>query len=167
MIPVRTHTVARAAYERVHAHRSDPKKKEYGALAHKLPGMILENGLAQATGFLLAKGKPEHCALLDDLNAVLRAAEAVDTAEGRGLHRKDLPASGSVTAETTVDAADEGRDGRDLHQNVIESDLRQTMVLTRRSLEASGWIKRYVQGVLRVGATGDPEPGEDHADGRG
>ena len=29
------------------------------------------------------------------------------------------------------------------------------MNLTRRSLEAGAWIKRYVQGVLRVDATGD------------
>ena len=136
MIAVRTHTVAKTAYERVHAHRSDPKKKEYGALAHKLPGMILENGLAQATGFLLAKGKPEHRALLDDLNAVLRSAEILATADGPALHRE-----------------------------VIESDLHRTLVLTRRSLEASGWIKRYVQGVLRVGATGDPESTEDETDG--
>ena len=136
MIAVRTHTVAKTAYERVHTHRSDPKKKEYGALAHKLPGMILENGLAQATGFLLAKGKPEHRALLDDLNAVLRSARILTTADGPALHRE-----------------------------VIESDLHRTLVLTRRSLEASGWIKRYVQGVLRVGATGDPESTEDETDG--
>ena len=47
---------------------------KYGALAHRLPGMLLENGLAQATGFLLAKNNPEHHALLDDLCVVLRAA---------------------------------------------------------------------------------------------
>ena len=135
MIPVRTHAVAGAAYERVEAHHGKPKeyRKAYGALAHKLPGMILQNGLAQATGFLLAKGKSEHQALLEDLNAVLRAA-------------------GAVPATT-----DEGRasDGPALHDRVIRSDLTGTMNLTRRSLEASAWIKRYVQGVLRVDATGD------------
>ena len=134
MIPVRTHAVAGTAYERVDAHRRKPKedRKAYGALAHKLPGMILQNGLAQATGFLLAKGRSEHLALLDDLNAVLRAAA--------------VPA-----------ATDEGRalDGPALHELVIRSDLTGTMILTRRSLEASAWIKRYVQGVLRVDATGD------------
>ena len=135
MIPVRTHAVAEAAYERVDAHRRKPKedRKAYGALAHKLPGMILRNGLAQATGFLLAKGNREHRALLEDLNAVLRAAGAVPatTDEGRAL------------------------DGPALHGRVIRSDLTGTMNLTRRSLEASAWIKRYVQGVLRVDATGD------------
>ena len=128
MTAIRTHAVASAAYERVDSRRNHPRKKEYGALAHKLPGMILQNGLAQATGFLLAKGKPEHLALLDDLNAVLLAP-------------------GSVPTTTT--------DGRALHDLIIQSTLTDAMHLTRRSLEASGWIKRYVQGVLRVDATGD------------
>lgn len=127
MIPVRTHTVAGAAYERVDARRDKPWKKQYGALAHKLPGMILQNGLAQATGFLLAKGKSEHLALLGDLNAVLIAADAVPKTTANG------PA---------------------LHDLIIRSGLTDTMNLTRRSLEASAWIKRYVQGVLRVDATG-------------
>ena len=123
---IRTHQVARVAYECVAALREDQNKKEYGALAHKLPSMILANGLAQATGFLLAKGKSEHHALLNDLNTVLRATGASTATDDQGLH-----------------------------QQIITSDLSQTLILTRRSLEASGWIKRYVQGVLRVNATGD------------
>ena len=126
MTAIRTHVVASAAYERVDSRRNHPRKKEYGALAHKLPGMILQNGLAQATGFLLAK--VEHHALLDDLSAVLRSA-------------------GIVSEATT--------DGRALHDLIIQSTLTEAMNLTRQSLEASGWIKRYVQGVLRVDATGD------------
>ena len=126
MIRLRTHAVARKAYECVAARRDCPEKKKYGALAHGLPGMILENGLAQATGFLLAKGKVEHLALLSDLHAVLRT-------------------SGATTAD----------DGQGLHETIIDSDLQQTLHLTRRSLEASGWLKRYAQGVLRVSATGD------------
>ena len=137
---IRTHAVAREAYARVDEHRNDENanRKKYGALAHKLPSMLLENGLAQATGFLLAKGTSEHLAkgtsehlaLLDDLNAVLRAAGATNTVNGS-----------------------------DLHQTVIESDLNRTMILTRSSLEASGWLKRYVQGVLGVDATGEDTAG--------
>ena len=131
MITVRTHVVARKAYERVNARRSFQERKKYGALAHKLPGMILESGLAQATGFLLAKGKDEHRALLCDLNAVLSA--------------------------TNDDRATNTNDGPELHQAIIESDVDQTLILTRRSLEAGGWLKRYAQGVLGVSATGDDE----------
>lgn len=129
---IRAHQFATAAYECVQARRSVPqdKRKKYGAIAHKLPGMILQNGLAQATGFLLAKGKddPEdhHSWLLDDLSAVLRAARVLE-----------------VPDRTT------------LHRTVIAADLGQTLKLTRSALEASGWLKRYVQGVLRISATGD------------
>ena len=133
---IRTHRVARVAYECVSAHREDQDKKKYGALAHKLPSMILANGLAQATGFLIAKGESEHRALLSDLNAVLCATK---------------------TSTAT--------DGRALHQQVIDSNLSQTLILTRRSLEASGWIKRYVQGVLGLNATGDTS--DENADATG
>ena len=64
----RSHRVAQAAYERVKARKSFPQEKDYGALAHQLPTMILQNGLAQATGFLLE----QHLGLLDDLTQVLR-----------------------------------------------------------------------------------------------
>ena len=119
MTKTHTHIVAKAAYERVAAHRRRSTRKEYSALAHKLPGMILQSGLAQATGLLLAKGKGEHHDLLDDLNAVLSAAQATNT-----------------------------KNGRELHDAVIASDLQEAVNLTRRSLDASGWIKRYAQAVL-------------------
>ena len=139
MIGVRTHAVAREAYARVAARRDDSNKKDYGALAHKLPGMILSNGLAQATGFLLAKGRSEpsspHSRLLNDLNAVIRAA-------GAGGH---------------------GVGGASLHQQVIGADLQQTLLLTRRALAASSWIKRYVQGVLHINATGGSTDSDDAA----
>ena len=129
---VRTHAVAKAAFACVTRRREgidgarEVDAGKYGALAHKLPGMLLENGLAQTTGFLLAKARPEHQALLDDLQAVLRAAEATSAADGPGLHRE-----------------------------VLDADLARTMILTRRSLEAGGWLKRYAQGVLGVDATGE------------
>jgi len=125
MIP-RSHRVATAAYDVVVIRQGVSFQKKYGALAHKLPGLILQNGLAQATGFLIAKGKDEHWAVLDDLRAILHATQAT-TAANRA----------------------------DLHQEIIAADLTQTMLLTRRSLEAAGWMKRYVQGVLGIDATGD------------
>jgi CRISPR-associated protein Cmr5 len=127
----RSHTVAARAYARVAERKGYARRKEYGALAHKLPPLILQNGLAQATGFLLAKGsetRPEHHALLDDLAAVLHA---------------------SGTAHST--------DRNAFHEQVIAADLAATVRLTRRALEAAGWLKRYVQGVLRVDATGAAE----------
>lgn len=136
---IRANRVATAAYRQVDARRavSPAEQKKYGAIAHKLPGMILQNGLAQATGFLLAKGKNEsgdhHSWLLDDLNAVLRAAGVLDEPDRTALH-----------------------------QRAIEADLGQSLRLTRAALEASGWLKRYVQGLLRVSATGDAADPEDN-----
>ena len=129
---LRAHRVAAAAYGRVEDRKAlaDDTRKKYGAIAHKLPGMILQNGLAQATGFLLAKGNnaegDHHSLLLDDLNVVLQA--------GGGLGQSNREA---------------------LHQAIIAADLPQTLKLTRAALEASGWLKRYVQGLLRISATGD------------
>ena len=130
---LRAHRVATEAFARVEARKvlEDKPRKQYGAIAHKLPGMILQNGLAQATGFLLAKGgnaeDDHHSWLLDDLNAVLRAGD---------------PSLDEPTREA-------------LHQRIIQADLNQTLKLTRAALEASGWLKRYVQGLLRISATGD------------
>ena len=120
MIETRTRMMANEAYQRVAARQGKPGEKDYRSLAHALPGMILQNGLAQATGFLIAKCKGEHKALLDDLNAVLRAANVVVAT-----------------------------DGKQLHSEIIGSDARRWMQLTRHSLEASAWIKRYAQGLLK------------------
>jgi CRISPR-associated protein Cmr5 len=124
---VRSHHVAQSAYTCVAARKSFAEKKQYGALAHQLPILILQNGLAQATGFLLAKGKPEHLALLDDL------------------------------AQVFHDSGEQRKEGQTLHATVIAADALTTMQLTRRALEATGWIKRYVQGVLKVDATGSSD----------
>ncbi|MBU0501415.1 MAG: type III-B CRISPR module-associated protein Cmr5 [Gammaproteobacteria bacterium] len=128
MPELRAHKIARAAYERVTAHSgsSEGFRKKYAALAHKLPGMILQNGLAQATGFLLAKGKEEHRAVLTDLAGLLRAIGATNSSDPDQLHR-----------------------------SIIDADLEQTLLLTRRALEATGWMKRYIQGALGLSATGE------------
>lgn len=124
--------LASAAYAHVENRRDFPKAKEYGALAHKLPAMILQNGLAQATGFLLAKAKggPEYSAVLDDLAVVMHAADGCRSEAGQALHAE-----------------------------VIDADTATTMRLTRSALAASGWLKRYVQGVLKIDATGEKEEG--------
>lgn len=137
MNPSRTHDIARAAYERVEARSGGPssERRAYGALAHKLPGMILQNGLAQATGFLLAKDKTEHSNLLCDLTWVLSKTGTIEEMKAK-----------------------------ELHKHIIDSELHRYIFLTRRSLEVSGWLKRYVQGVLRVDPTGETD-GKESTDG--
>ncbi|MFA7241730.1 MAG: type III-B CRISPR module-associated protein Cmr5 [Sulfuricellaceae bacterium] len=137
----RSHLVAQAAYNRVEARQalSQKTKKAYGALAHKFPILILQNGLAQATGFLLAKGKEEH------------PKEKEAHPKEKKEHLALLEDIAQVLRETGEDAC---RDATALHRAVIEADMATTMHLTRRALEASSWIKRYVQGVLEIDATG-------------
>lgn len=125
---VRSHIIAAKAYEKVNARKTFSAAGNYASLAHKLPVLILQNGLAQATGFLLAKGNDEHLALLDDLADVMREAGERDSTSRENLH-----------------------------QIIIDADVQRTMQLTRLALDASGWIKRYVQGVLRIDATGGSE----------
>jgi len=119
---------ARAAYDKVKAVEGQPVEKKYGALALNFPVMVLQSGLAQATGFLLAKGKNdkdknEHLRYLDDLAAVL----------GEG-------------------------DGKGFHAKIIASELGTYQHLTRRTLDAAGWFKRYAQGILKAEPTDGENP---------
>lgn len=122
----RTQLFALTAYPRVEeqsknqqGHDVDRKKlaTKYRTLALTFPNTILQSGLSQATGFLLAKGNPEHTAYLNDLAQVM----------ANGL-----------------------ADGAGLHQRTINSEVGEYQQLTRRALEASAWLKRYTQALLKA-----------------
>lgn len=77
------------------------KVKEYRTLALNFPTMILQSGLAQAIGFLQAKGKEEHLLLLAHIAELL--GENKD-----GLHKKILAADLShyqLLTRQTIEAA--------------------------------------------------------------
>ncbi|MDP5213947.1 type III-B CRISPR module-associated protein Cmr5 [Pseudoalteromonas tunicata] len=126
----RSQIVASAAFKQINSRKevSIEKNKKYATLVHKLPTMILQNGLAQTTGFLLAKNEEHHQALLEDLTLVFKQVDAklANIANGEALHKE-----------------------------IIESDLYQIMRMTREALEIAGWLRRYVQGILKIDATGD------------
>ena len=63
------------------------KVKEYRTLALNFPTMILQSGLAQAIGFLQAKGKEEHLLLLAHIAELLEENENENS-----LHKKILAA---------------------------------------------------------------------------
>ena len=105
-----------------------PNPKDYGALALNFPVMVLQSGLVQATGFLLAKAKPHHLQFLDDLASVLAEVGTVQ-----------------------LDKAQAPRDA--FHQKIVASDLATYQYLTRCTLEASSWFKRYAQAELKASAT--------------
>lgn len=116
----RSQLYAQSAFTRVDLIRAakagQPElAQKYGAIALNFPVLILQSGLAQACGFVLAKQRQEHLRYLDDLAAVLGE-----------------------------------KNGGALHARVIASSLPDYMHLTRCTLDAAGWFKRYAQGVLGV-----------------
>lgn len=85
---------------------------KYRTLALNFPTMIMQSGLAQAIGFLMAKGDHEHKTLLGHIEKILNR-------------------------RTT------------LHADILKSDITEYQLLTRKALEASSWLKRYTQALLK------------------
>jgi CRISPR-associated protein Cmr5 len=107
-------------------------QKRYGAMCHRFPLIVRENGLAAAFGFLAAKGgtdakSPENLLLTH--------------------YARVLGASNSAALRQTV---------------ITSSDLAEYRHLTRQTLAAAEWFKRYAEAVLKVDTTGAGE--EDDTD---
>ena len=105
---------ASRAYDCIQQRQQCQNKNEfadYKSAALSLPTFILQNGLLQATGFLLAK---KQNGLLNDL-----------------AHTLDF----SV------------KDGEALHQAILTSDNHHYQQLTRDSLAAAAWLRRYLQAL--------------------
>lgn len=107
------------AHACVHNKIEHEYASKYRALALSFPIMVLQSGLAQATGFLQAKssGDNEYQLYLSDLAGILGKSS-----------------------------------GENLHQAVIDSSLPDYQQLTRQALDASGWLKRYAQALLKEDA---------------
>ncbi|WP_049229309.1 type III-B CRISPR module-associated protein Cmr5 [Morococcus cerebrosus] len=84
------------------------KVKEYRTLALNFPTMILQSGLAQAIGFLQAKGKEEHLLLLAHIAELLgenkdslhKKILAADLSHYQLLTRKAIEAASSLKRYT-------------------------------------------------------------------
>lgn len=85
---IRSQKYAQRAFGLIQKVKEENKKvKEYRTLALNFPTMILQSGLAQAIGFLQAKGKEEHLLLLAHIAELLEENENKDS-----LHKKILEA---------------------------------------------------------------------------
>lgn len=83
---IRSQKYAQRAFGLIQKVKEENEKvKEYRTLALNFPAMILQSGLAQAIGFLQAKGKEEHLLLLAHIAELL--GENKD-----GLHKEILEA---------------------------------------------------------------------------
>lgn len=114
MREIRSQKMAQAAYPLVVRLQHHDLEAKYRTLSLTFPAMILQSGLSQAVGFLLAKGKDEHGQLLAHL------AELLGYANGNVFHKA-----------------------------ILDADLAQYQLLTRKTLDASCWLKRYTQALLK------------------
>lgn len=110
---IRSQKMAQVAYPLVARLQQYELESKYRTLALTFPSMILQSGLSQAIGFLLAKGKEEHIELLAHLAILLKFSN-----------------------------------GEKLHEHVLQTDLAQYQLLTRKALDASSCLKRYTQALL-------------------
>ncbi|MDQ8975264.1 type III-B CRISPR module-associated protein Cmr5 [Acinetobacter johnsonii] len=117
---VRTQRYALKAYPKIDFRKGKDIEAKYRTIALDFPTLVLQGGLAQAVGFLLAKNNPEHQAYLEDLAEVL-----------------NIPTN------------DQNIRRQRLHHNVIYADIAEYQLLTRKALEASAWLKRYTQSLLK------------------
>ena len=68
---IRTQKYAEIAYPLVEAIQGNEIEAKYRTLALNFPTMILQSGLAQAIGFLMAKNEAHHIQLLQHLAKLL------------------------------------------------------------------------------------------------
>lgn len=71
MPTIRTQKYAEIAYPLVNAIKGSELESKYRTLALNLPTMILQSGLMQTVGFLLAKGTDEHLTIYQHLKILL------------------------------------------------------------------------------------------------
>lgn len=71
MPTIRTQKYAEIAYPLVNAIKDSELESKYRTQALNLPTMILQSGLMQTVGFLLAKGTEEHLAIYQHLKILL------------------------------------------------------------------------------------------------
>lgn len=110
-IAIRSKKYAENAYPLVADVKGTDNEAKYRTLALTFPTMIMQSGLAQAVGFLMAKDEPHHRKLLSHLKVLLN---------------KD-----------------------NLHDEILGADIIKYQKLTRNAIEASSWLKRYTQALLK------------------
>ena len=112
-------------------HKEDQLKEQcnkYGVMAMKLPVLVQKAGLAQALAFVDMKGKNEKTnpvyIFLNDL------AEVIFEDLGSNQNKRELFLKRSRS-----------------------DDLQDYMLLTRKTMVALDWFRRYAQSILKVSST--------------
>ena len=116
----RSQRMARLALDCVKPAAAGAMAKDYRSRAMGFPTQVLQSGLAQAVGFLSAKR--------GDANSKAKAYRQYldDLAKVAGRH------NGSVLLE-----------------DALKTDLAGYRLLTREVLDASSWLKRFSQSLIK------------------
>ena len=136
MCPMKTREQELAAltYERVRAYADafpnieSPERAQYGAMAHKLPILILTAGLTQALAYVESRGNLPQLTLLKDLALVVtNSDETLYLKQSRNF------------------------------------ELQEYVYLTRKTMLALKWFKRFSQSILEFEMNLDLEKGGGNA----
>ena len=111
MMEIRTHKYAEKAFPLVQKMQKNTCEAKYRTLVLNFPTMIMQSGLAQSIGFLMAKGKDEHKTILEHIQKILERPN--------------------------------------LYEDILKSNIQQYQILTRQALDATSWLKRYTQALLK------------------
>jgi CRISPR-associated protein Cmr5 len=138
-IHIRSQRFARAAFEHVVNRQGlGAKKSDYLSFTRSFPSLIHTSGLAQAVAFALAKGTKqiEKRLVIEDLCSILHETGTVRLPAG-------VVADGAALAEVSR----------------TERDCSEYMRMTKQSLQAASWLKRYAEALL-VDQTSDRATGQ-------
>ena len=107
--------------------KDTPERKQYEAMARKFPVLVRQAGLIQALAFVQARGKK-------------------DAHNKKDAHKTLLEDLAQVVVSQSTD---------EFVRQCRDADLTVYMWLTRQTLGALEWFKRFAQSVLEV------DPGEE------
>jgi CRISPR-associated protein Cmr5 len=124
-IHTRSQHYAAEALTRINAIKKDVNlRDEYKSRADSFSVMVMQAGLAQGLGFLLAKSKNQ-------------------TDNGYGRYLQDL------AAVLKAGKASQAGSGGQLQESAIHASLADYRLLTRETLAAAGWLKRFAQAYIK------------------
>ncbi len=121
----RSQHYAREALAKIDAIKGNAKlRDEYKSRADSFPVMVMQAGLAQGLGFLFAKSGNK-------------------TDNGYGRYLQDLAAVLKAGGASTANS------GEALQRHAISAELADYRLLTRETLAAAGWLKRFAQAYIK------------------
>lgn len=135
----RSQRIAVEAYQLVSARSQGNGAQKYLSYARSFPTLVHTSGLSQAVAFSRAKGK-EHLHLVEDVASLIVA----------------------ISPELLF--ANNGKDNDNVERfcrSAREADRNHYIRLSRLTLDASGWIKRYAEALIepeeKISDNGSPE----------